>query len=340
MPRIRDAATVQATALASLALLLAVVSLTAQQPPPQQPPPSQQQPVPPPQQQFQFVISASDADGVPVGNLTPADVIMSEQGVPNTIVDVQPFSRPVKLTIAVDNGPASGEILSHYRAGLTNMVNALPPDMEVSLLTIAPQPRFIVQSSVDRAEILAGINRFAPESFAPRFTDTLVEFSRRFQDDLVDNGNVVDSVPVLVLVSTTAAEATSYEVPAIDRAFRFLRARRARLYIAMITVRQAGSVAAQINEGRQPLIAIPAIEFIGGTYEPLAISNRLMTLLPEWGEAIAALHRKYDNQWLVTVQRQDGLTGGLQEPVVRLAREGLTGEVSLDGLPDPPPYNP
>jgi hypothetical protein len=336
MPSARDSATVRAVALASLALLLAVVSLPAQQPTPSSPP----QTSPAPQQQFQFVISATDASGTPVGDLTPADVVMSEQGVPNTIVDVRPFSRPVKLTIAVDNGPASGDILSHYRAGLTDMVSALPPDMEVALITIAPQPRHVVRPTTDREEILAGINRFAPESFAPRFTDTLVEFSKRFQDELVDSANVVDSLPVLVIVSTTATEATSYEVPAIDRAFRFLRARRARLYIAMLTVRQTGSFAAQINEGRQTQIAIPAIEYIGGTYEPLAISNRLMTLLPEWGEEIAALHRRYDNQWLVTVRRQDGLTGGLQQPAVGLAREGLTGEVSLDGLPQPPPYNP
>jgi len=321
MSKARDIVPVRVVALVGLAWLLAVAPLSGQQ-------------------QFQFILSVLDAGGAPVDHLTPADVVMAEQGIANTIVDVQPFRRPVKLTIAVDNGPASSEALSHYRSGLAGLVKALPPDMEVSLLTIAPQPRYVVTSTTDRDEIFAGINRFAPDSFAPRFTDTLVEFSKRMEDELEDNGNVVDSVPVLVIVSTTAAEATSYQVPAVDRAFQFLRGRRARLYIAMVTVRQFGTSPDQINEGRQTQIAIPAIEFIGGTYEPLAISNRLATLLPEWGEDIAALHRKYDNQWLVTVQRREGLTGGLQQPAVGLVPEGLTGELSRDGLPVPPVYNP
>jgi hypothetical protein len=45
------------------------------------------------------------------------------------------------------------------------------------------------------------------------------------------------------------------------------------------------------------------------------------------------LHRKYNNQTLVTARRQQGLKGPLQNPRIELARPGITGEVSIDGLP-------
>ena len=37
-----------------------------------------------------------------------------------------------------------------------------------------------------------------------------------------------------------------------------------------------------------------------------------------------------------TVRRKEGLTGPLQNPRIELARPGLTGEVSLDGMPQMP----
>jgi hypothetical protein len=288
------------------------------------------------QEQFQFVIAASDAEGNPVSDLTPEDVLMSEKGMPNKIVKVEPLRRPVKLTLAVDNGPTSQEALSHYRSGLAALVEALPEDVEVSVITTAPQPRRVVQPTANREQILRGINQFGPQTEAPRFTDTLVEFSKRFEDDYNEK-NVMDSIPVLVMISTTAPEVSSYEVPQVSKALTFLRARRAQIHVAMITIRGDVQAFSQINDSRQALIALPATESTGGHYEALAISNRLATLLPEWGQEIAALHLKYNNQWLVTVERATGLTPGqLQEPQIGLARDGLNGEVSLDGMPTPP----
>jgi hypothetical protein len=85
-----------------------------------------------------------------------------------------------------------------------------------------------------------------------------------------------DSIPILVSVSTTAPETSSYEPPTVLKALNFLRARKGR---------------------------------------------------------VAALHRKRSNQTLVTVT----LTAPLKNPRIELARDGLNGAVSLDGMPQPPP---
>ena len=211
-------------------------------------------------------------------------------------------------------------------------MKALPQDVEVTLITTSPQPRMVVRPTTDRVRILRGVTEFAPEQEAPRFTDALVEFSQRLQQEIKETRRL-NSLPVLVMVSTTANDAVSYEVPEISRALSFLKGRKAKVYIAMTSSRQTGGSAAQINDNRQALIGIPATELTRGRYEALAVSSRLATLLPEFGREIAALHRRHANQLLVTVQRTGGVTGPLQNPRIEVTRSGMTGQVSLDGLP-------
>ena len=81
------------------------------------------------------------------------------------------------------------------------------------------------------------------------------------------------------------------------------------------------------------MIAIPATKVTRGRYEALANGSRLVTLLPEMGAQIAALHRRQVSQLLVTAYRRPGLKGALQNAQIGLTRKDLKGSVSLDGLP-------
>jgi len=281
---------------------------------------------------FSFVIAVSDENGRPVRDLKRDEIVVSENGVEAEIEKVEPFVMPVALTIAIDNGPLSVDALAHYRTGLTGLVHALPTDMEVTLITMSPQPLMVVQPTTDRVRLLRGVNAFAPQDDSPRFTDTLVEFARRYEMELRQTSRV-DSVPVLVMVSTTVTEAVSYSPEEITRALQFLERRKALVHVVMLNVRRGASPGAALNDGRQTMIAIPATKVTKGRYETLSSSNRLTTLLPEMGTEIAALHRRLVNQLFVTARRQSGRRGPLQNGQIGLTRKGLTGIVSLDGLP-------
>lgn len=283
--------------------------------------------------EFQFVVAASDASGSPVTDLKPDDVIYTENGARGAILKVEPYPIPVKLTVAVDNGTDSRDALGHYRTGLTGLVEALPQDVEVTLISTAPQPRNLVRATTDRTRILRAITSFAPEDERPRFTDVIVEYAKQLERE-VSAKKAFSYIPILVMVSTTANEVSDYQADAIERAIKTLAARRAKLLVTMTSTR-AGDVAAvaDINTNRQAMIAIPATKATGGRYEPLAVSSRLATLLPEWGQQIRALHVKHANQVRVTVQRPNGLTGPFQNLRVEIGRQGLTGAVSVDGLP-------
>jgi len=280
-------------------------------------------------QVFQFFASAADATGAPVTDLRPQDVVVLENLARQQVAKVEPVSVPVKLTIAIDNSGDSAEALAHYRSGLTGLVEALPPDVEVTLITTAPQPRFVLRASTDRVRILRAINGFATEPGRPRFTDALVEFGRRLQQEAKDP-RVGPYVPVLLMVSTTAVEQTSYESREIDNAVNFMVNRRARLIVAIMSTRTGQAALPEtVDASLQGIVAIPIVKATNGRYEALSASSRIATLLPELGREVAALHARHANQFRVTVERS--AAGPPQNVRIQVAREGVKGVFTYDG---------
>jgi hypothetical protein len=280
-------------------------------------------------QVFEFFVGAADATGKPVTDLRPEDVVMSENGVRQQVVKVERQPVPIKVTIAIDNSQDSAEALSHYRAGLAGLVEGLPRDLEVTVITTAPQPRMVVRPTTDRTQILRAINGFAPEQGRPRFTEALVEFSQRLEREARDR-RIAPYVPVLIMLSTTAVEQNSYQPAEIAKAANFLVARRARVNVIVMSTRTGQATSPEtINASLQGVIAMPIVKATNGRYESLAASSRLATLLPEWGRDLATLHTRQINQVRVTVERARG--GELQNPRIELARPGLDGVVTIDG---------
>ena len=280
-------------------------------------------------QTFEFFVHAADAAGKPVTDLRPEDVVMSENGVPQEVAKVERQAVPLKITIAVDNSEDSAEALVQYRAGLAGLVDGLPPDVEVTLITTAPQPRTVLRPTTDRTQIRRAVNGFAPEQGRPRFTEAIVEFSERLQREARDR-RIAPYVPVLIMLSTTAVEQNSYQPGEVTKAANFLVARRARVNVIVMSTRTGQATSSEtINASMQGVISMPIVKATNGRYESLAASSRLSTLLPEWGKDLATLHNRQINQVRVTVERAKG--GELQNPRIELARPGLDGVVTIDG---------
>jgi hypothetical protein len=279
-------------------------------------------------QVFQFYISATNADGMPVKDLRPDDVIMAENGVRQTVAKVEPVSVPMKLTIAVDNGLESSDAIAHYRTGLKGLVDALPPDVEITLITTSPQPRMVVKPTTDRAQLLRGLNGFAPESARPRWSDAVVEFSQRLQKEAKDK-KAAPYLPILVMVSTISLETRSYEPDDIQKAVQYLITRKAKVNAVLASTRAGAIALPDTDVTQQSSVALPTTKATGGRFEQLALANKLDTLLPEWGKDLAALATRQSAQFRVTVERSKG--GELQKPTIEIARPGLTGTVTIDG---------
>ena len=281
-------------------------------------------------QVFQFFISAHDAAGAQVTDLRAEDIIMSEDGVRQQIARVEARAIPMKLTIAVDNGADAVDAIEYYQAGLKGLVDALPRDVEITLISTAPQPRTIVKPTTDHAQILRGIQNIAPERDRPRFSDTLVEYSQRLQREAKDR-LATQYLPVLLMVSTAYPETVTYQPIRIQEAVQFLARRHAKVNVILVSTRQGDVVTATaLKSSIQAVVGQPAVQATNGRFEMLGVPRHLATLLPEWGRELAKVHARQNGQFRVTVERARG--GDLKNPRVELARPGLTGTVTPDGF--------
>jgi hypothetical protein len=263
--------------------------------------------------------------------LKPEDIAMTENGVAGKVASLERYNLPIKLTIAVDNASESQVALAAVRAGLTGMVEALPPDMEVTLITMAPQPAMFVRPTTDRGVIIKGISRFGVEtSEASRFTETMVEYAERLDKDFKDKK--LTYFPLLVFVSTSQPENVGIQRDTIEKGMKTFLARGGRISVAMVSTKptDAESVA-NLKQGRQILTATPLINATKGKLETMVAFSRMTTLLPEWGKAIAASHTKQTNQFRMVLERPNGNTGQLNNPGLRITRAGANAAISFDG---------
>ena len=282
------------------------------------------------QSQIQFFFSAVDASGKPVTDLGPADIIMTENGAPGKVVTMEKQPLPIKLTIAVDNGAGSDQVLGFYRQGLTGLVEPLPADMEVTFITMAPAPRMHVRPTTDRAALLKGISSFSFDDESPRFSDTIVEYSQRIEKEF--KSQKLNYLPVLLLVSTTGREVADAQLEEVTKAINLLASRRARVLIAITITRPGeGNQLVELREGRQAMISAPLAKATQGRFEQVATQNGVAALLPKWGKEIADSHVKQANQYRVVIERPGGATGALNNVDIRLSRPNLTSAISLDG---------
>lgn len=279
------------------------------------------------QQQFSFFLSAANASGARVSDLRLDELAVQEAGRPARVVRVEPVAWPVKVTVMVDNGLGTGNFLVQYRNGLKGFFDALPTGVEASLLTMAPQPRWVVRRTNDRVQLMNGVDRISPDSSGARMLDALVEESDRIEKE---NRDATTYFPVVVVMSTTGPEGSMPRDRDLDRMVRQFKGRSARIHVVMLGTNQTSpnSIvgARQVQAGK--LLA----DETGGRYEAIAAATRIATLLPEVGKLVAEAHAFQSQQYLVTVERPAGATGALGELAMGLTRPGLTFSATAQGL--------
>src|SRR4030095_3291451 len=144
------------------------------------------------QQQIQLYASVVDGAGSPVASLEPADLRVMEAGAEAKVVKVEPVNWPVKVQLLLDNGIGlGGSNLQILKDGVKGLIEALPSNLEVTIVTTAPQPRFLVRPTTDKAMMIEGLSRLAPDSGAGRFVESINEATQRIEKDKSDHFPVI-----------------------------------------------------------------------------------------------------------------------------------------------------
>ena len=278
------------------------------------------------QRQFEFFVSAVDAGGAPVTDLKAEEIVITENGASASVERIELITKPVKVQVLVDNGIGTGSQLVQFRNGLKGFFAALPLGVESSLLTLSPQPRWVVRSTNDRVQLTKGVDMIAPDDGGSKFIDALVEASGRIEQD---NKGRNQYFPVIVVLSTTGPETSGSRERDVERLVQRFRQLSATVHIVMLGT--GPQTTNTVSGARQVGLGKFLTDDTGGRYEAIAAPTRVMTLLPEFGETVAKAHIRQNQQYLVTVERPDGRSGDLGELAIGVTRPGVTGVASLDG---------
>ena len=279
------------------------------------------------QRQFQFFAHFADATGRPIAGVTETDIQVQEDNAPGKVLKLEPINWPVKVALLIDNGTGSAERLNHTREGVKGLIKALPPGVEASLQTTAPQPRFLVRPTTDKAALLSGVDLLTPDTSAGRFVEGLIEATTRFDKERADKEKGL-FFPVIVIVGSLTAEGSAIRDRDVQRMFQQLAARAVTTHIVMVgPTNQSGTP----NVSNAIQIGIAAAKQTGGRYESIAATTRLVTLLPEIGGQIDEADQRQRAQYRVTFERPEGKSGPQVGGIGLSSEKPMVVKLSLDG---------
>jgi hypothetical protein len=265
--------------------------------------------------QAQFTLLASFVErgtNNPVETMTSADVSVTEDGLPATVVKVEPVVRSVKVQVLIDNGAGIGRNIGELRNGLRGLLDALPPDVETTLVTTSPQARFLVRASKNRDELRKGADRLAPDSGGGRFIESLKEAAERANKDK-------DAFAVIIAAGTTSGDTRILES---DMQQALEQVGRKPMIVHVLLYAGERSSSGGVN---QVEVGERAAQMTGGRYEFVNGMSRYTTLLTELGAEVAKQVSGNTRQFRVTVQRPDGRRGELGKVSISSTSKTVSG---------------
>jgi hypothetical protein len=272
------------------------------------------------QRQLSLLATVTDPNGAEVTTIDPKDVRITENGNPATILKVEPVNRVPKVQVLIDNGVGiPAESIGDLRTGVRGLLEALPPEIEVTLVTTAPQPRFLERATTDRKKLLDSVNRLAPDTGAGRFVESLFEAMQRIERDKQQ-----DAAYTIVTIGTSSGDANVRDRD-IQQTMERIQKYRPIVHVVILT-QVARTASAGVVQGE---VGQAAAQNTGGRFENLAVANRLATLLPEIGAQMGKTLGTGSRQFRFTLERPGGASGDLGQLSMGVAGK-IVATVTLD----------
>jgi Ca-activated chloride channel homolog len=122
-------------------------------------------------------LSASDAAGNPVRNLSPQDFVLEESGKPQTLVSLgEPGKVPTEIALLFDvSGSVLGQFTFEQQAAAGFIKQVLKPGDAVSVFSIGTRPKLIKTRTTNGDEATTGLMSIVPIREPTAFFDTVVE---------------------------------------------------------------------------------------------------------------------------------------------------------------------
>jgi hypothetical protein len=271
--------------------------------------------------QLQVYASILDGTGAPAKTVEAGDLRLMENGADAKITKVEPVNWPVKVQILLDNGVGLGsQNIQQLKNGVQALLQALPENLEVTLVSTAPQPRFLARATTDRAAMQKGLDLLATDSGAGRFVESLNEATQRIEKD---KGNYF---PVIITVGTMSGDANVRESD-INSMNKRLEARPTTVHVLLYN---SGSTSGS-GGANQTQVGLSVSKYTGGKFENINSAQRIQSLLAEWGKEVATNVERQSHQFLVTADRPAGASGDIGKISMGAKSPLVLSGLSFDG---------
>lgn len=280
------------------------------------------------QQAIQVFLSAVDGDGKPITDMRSEDVTILVDGSLCNTTKFDAIDWPVKLTLMVDNGPVHSDALRQLREALRLFIAELPTDIDITLVSIDPAPRFIYKGGTDRVKLLSSIDLLIPDNGAPKFIDAMSEAADRINKDKTDkNKEKGNYFPVLMMVGSSGLEGSNPRDYQITKLFKQVIDNAITVHVVM---QQNPNRSSDIGSGTNQIeVGLRLAEGTGGRYEGINSETRLSTLLPEYGRQIAKSHIRQSHQYRITCQPTG--SGTPKQITANTNRSSISAALTFDG---------
>ena len=265
------------------------------------------------QQQITLLASIVDsATNAPPEKIEAGELRVLEDGVAGKVLRVESVDRVVKVQVLVDNGAGIGaDSLGELRNGLRGLLEALPPGVETSVYTTAPQPRPIVRPTTDRAALLKGVDLLAPDRSTGRFIESLGEAAQRATKEK-------DDVFTVIINAATSTGDLDVQDRDVRQAFTRIQSRPMIVHVLLFN----GAAARSASGGMiQTEVGLAVTKATGGRYENINTMSRYASLMPEFGAEVAKQMAGLTRRFRIVAQRPEGKTGNIGDVSL-----GVTGK--------------
>jgi hypothetical protein len=262
--------------------------------------------------------------GALVTDLHSTEVIVMEDAQRLPSVEVRLANLPVSLTVILDNSQASARAFDRATDGLRSFIDRLPAGQILSLLVLAPQPRWVVQGTLDPLEIHVALDTVTIERDASsRLLDGLLVATSWLRTE------ARPVRPVMVLVTADGADPSQDPMGVFERVIEGLRRAGVTAHTLLMSTPRPGSIDRRMTVAEA--LAQDLSTFTNGTSTKILLGSGLEAPLGLIADAIDARNRELSRQHLIRFDRPVGAArGDLQVKILRL---GARYFVTRDGKP-------
>jgi hypothetical protein len=219
----------------------------------------------------------------------------------------------MRIALVLDTSDAAAPAINHLRAGVLALLDALPPEDEVILVTTGRQMRVRVPPSTDRKKLKDAAAGLFSDGGGTVLMDGLLELDDRFYKKGAD-----DRWPVFVIFTSDGTEGSAGAREKEFQKFALALAPRGITSHAFILKTPKGS-------GMPEIVAENLSQNTGGRYDVMNTTTALPDKMKALGEQLALDHRNMSMWYEVDIQ-----TDATEfKPVdVAVLREGVRLQIS------------